>query len=175
MGGQHRRAQRPARGRHNLDPSAKASSPPRGRSAWGRDGESVSACAKLERVYRRIDATIKSQARGGPAAGVDPFEEPPPLAAARERLEGVLDQMVRQGLDPNHVERLGDHVARGSRPGSGPDPAAGSRGAIRPGPRPACRGLLAGRPPRAPGAVLGSALPCLPGHLPDQGHIASDR
>jgi serine/threonine protein kinase/class 3 adenylate cyclase len=81
-------------------------------SRWG---VGISLRKNLERVYRRIDTTQKSQAGGGPAAGVDPFEESPPLAAARrERLEGVLDHMVRQGLDPNHVERLGDHVARGS-------------------------------------------------------------
>jgi serine/threonine protein kinase/class 3 adenylate cyclase len=80
-------------------------------SRWG---VGVSLRKNLERVYRRIDTTVQSQAKRGPNAGVDPFEEAPPLPAARrERLEAILDRLVHQGLDPGHVERLGEHVARG--------------------------------------------------------------
>ena len=81
-------------------------------SRWG---VGVSLRKSLERVYRRIDATINGRVQRGPVAGIDPFEEPPPLAAPRrQRLEAVLDRMAQGGLDPSNVERLGDHVARGS-------------------------------------------------------------
>jgi eukaryotic-like serine/threonine-protein kinase len=80
-------------------------------SRWG---VGVGLRKSLERVYRRIDATVRSQAQRGPVAGVDPFEEPPRLPDARRaRLDAVLDRLVRQGLDPGHVERLGEHVAHG--------------------------------------------------------------
>jgi serine/threonine protein kinase/class 3 adenylate cyclase len=68
----------------------------------------------LERVYKRIDATLKRQERHGLSPGVDPFEEPGRMPAARrQRLERLLEELAGRGIDPEVVERLGEHVARG--------------------------------------------------------------
>ena len=55
----------------------------------------------------------------GPAAGsiaaVDPFEEPARLPAPRRlRLDRLLDRLAERGVDAAVVERLGEHLARGS-------------------------------------------------------------
>ena len=82
-------------------------------SRWG---VGVGLRKSLERVYRRIDATVKSRARrDAGAAAVDPFAEPDRLPAPRrQRLERLLDRLVEQGIDAAVVERLGEYLARGS-------------------------------------------------------------
>jgi class 3 adenylate cyclase len=66
-------------------------------------------------VYRRIDATLQGQARHAPSPGVDAFEEPARLSGPRgRRLEGLLDRLAGHGVDPTVVDRLGEHLARGS-------------------------------------------------------------
>jgi serine/threonine protein kinase/class 3 adenylate cyclase len=79
-------------------------------SRWGVGG---GLRKSLERVYKRIDATVKSQQHGA-SPGVDPFEEPGRMPAARrQRLERLLDGLAGRGIDPEVIERLGELVARG--------------------------------------------------------------
>lgn len=63
----------------------------------------------LERVYRRIDASLTGQLGDALA---DPFEPAPPLSPQRRRrLEGLLDRLIERGVHPAVVERLGDFLA----------------------------------------------------------------
>ncbi len=70
----------------------------------------------LEKVYRRIDATVQGRERRDPgSAVVDPFAEPDRLSGPRrQRLERVLDGLAERGVDAAVVERLGEYLARGS-------------------------------------------------------------
>jgi class 3 adenylate cyclase len=79
-------------------------------SSWG---VGVGMRKSLDRVYRRIDATVLSQAQRGVSPGVDPFEEAAPLAdPQRKRLDSLLDRLIERGVDATVVERLGDYLAR---------------------------------------------------------------
>jgi serine/threonine protein kinase/class 3 adenylate cyclase len=81
-------------------------------SPWG---VGVGLRKRLESVYRRIDATVKSQSLRGTATEVDPFEDTAPLSGPRRhRLEQLLDRLIERGIDPTVVERLGEHLARGA-------------------------------------------------------------
>ena len=83
-----------------------------------RFGVGVGLRKSLEKVYRRIDATIQGRARGGSSSAqalVDPFEAPAPLPAPkRKRLESLLDTLAGRGVDAALVERLGEFLAAGS-------------------------------------------------------------
>ena len=79
-------------------------------SRWG---VGVGLRKRLESVYRRIDATVQSQAHRGAAPGVDPFEETEPLSGSRRhRLERLLDRLAVLGVDAAVVEWLGEFLAR---------------------------------------------------------------
>ncbi|HZW30138.1 MAG TPA: protein kinase, partial [Isosphaeraceae bacterium] len=79
-------------------------------SRWG---VGVGLRKRLERIYRRIDATVQSQARRGVVPGVDPFEESEPLSRPRRlRLERLLDRLAALGVDVAVVEWLGGFLAR---------------------------------------------------------------
>ena len=81
-------------------------------SRWG---VGVSLRKSLERVYQRIDATVKSQSRRGFSAEVDPFEEPAQMPAPRrQRLERLLDRLVEHGIDAAVVDRLGEYLTLGT-------------------------------------------------------------
>src|SRR6185312_1079900 len=85
-------------------------------SRWG---VGVGLRKSLEKVYRRIDATVQGRSRQGvrSATVADPFEEPERLPASRrQRLEGSLDRLAGQGIDPAVVERLGEYLAGASPP-----------------------------------------------------------
>ena len=78
-------------------------------SRWG---VGVSLRKSLERVYRRIDATLKHQRSQGIAPGVDPYETPEPMPRARrQRLERLLDRLIEHGIDASVVDRLGEFLA----------------------------------------------------------------
>ncbi len=63
----------------------------------------------IDRVYRRIDATLTGKLGRDPT--IDPFEAPEPLSGERRRrLERWLDAMGSRGFDPMVVERLGDFL-----------------------------------------------------------------
>jgi len=63
----------------------------------------------IDRVYRRIDATLSGKLGRDPI--VDPFEAPEPLSGEhRRRLERWLDSLGERGSDPAVVERLGDFL-----------------------------------------------------------------
>ncbi len=63
----------------------------------------------IDRVYRRIDATLGGKLGRDPS--VDPFEAPEPLPPdRRRRLEVWLDRLGSRGFDPMVVERLGDFL-----------------------------------------------------------------
>jgi serine/threonine protein kinase/class 3 adenylate cyclase len=80
-------------------------------SRWG-VGDSLRK--SLERVYQRIDATLKSQRQRG-RFETDPFEEPDLITGPRrERLERLLDRLIEHGIDSSTAERLGEYLARGS-------------------------------------------------------------
>ena len=64
----------------------------------------------LERVYRRIDATLTGKLAG--PGQHDPFEEAPPLPAPRrKRLERLLDGLKAKGVPGPTVDALGDFLA----------------------------------------------------------------
>jgi serine/threonine protein kinase/class 3 adenylate cyclase len=67
----------------------------------------------VERVYRRIDAALTGAAAAPYGrALVDPFEDPAaPTRAQRQRLERLLDDLIRRGVSPEVAERLVDFVA----------------------------------------------------------------
>jgi serine/threonine protein kinase/class 3 adenylate cyclase len=85
---------------------------PRGRlmrlgSRWG-----VGSRLKrdMERVYRRIDASVSGKLGADPA--VDPFEPAPELSDEhRQRLNELLAALVERGIHPDVVARLGDFLA----------------------------------------------------------------
>ena len=81
-------------------------------SRWG---VGVGLRKSLEKVYRRIDATVQGRGRRDVgAAAVDPFAEPDRLPAPRrQRLERLLDRLAERGIDAAVVERLGEYLARG--------------------------------------------------------------
>jgi class 3 adenylate cyclase len=82
-------------------------------SRWG---VGVGLRKSLEKVYRRIDATIQGRGRrDAAAAAADPFAEPDRLPTPRrERLERLLDRLAGRGVDAAVVERLGEYLASGS-------------------------------------------------------------
>jgi eukaryotic-like serine/threonine-protein kinase len=81
-------------------------------SRWG---VGVSLRKSLERVYQRIDATVKGQSLRRVSPVVDPFEEPAQMPAPRrQRLERVLDRLVEYGIDVAVVDRLGEHLTLGA-------------------------------------------------------------
>ncbi len=82
-------------------------------SRWG---VGVGLRKSLEKVYRRIDATVQGRARRDlGAAAVDPYAEPDRLPGPRrQRLERLLDRLAERGVDAAVVERLGEYLARGS-------------------------------------------------------------
>jgi serine/threonine protein kinase/class 3 adenylate cyclase len=81
-------------------------------SRWG---VGVGLRKSLERVYRRIDATVQSQRHRSRAATLDPFEAPVPLPGqARQRLERLLDRLVEKGIDAAVVERMGEYLTLGA-------------------------------------------------------------
>jgi serine/threonine protein kinase/class 3 adenylate cyclase len=66
---------------------------------------------RVERVYRHIDDFVSG--RAGDVGCADPFEPPPPLpAAARQRLDGLLRQVVAAGVDAKVALRLGEFLER---------------------------------------------------------------
>ncbi len=81
-------------------------------SRWG---VGVGMRKSLEKVYRRIDATMMSQRGRGISAGVDPFEEPARMPAPRrQRLDRLMDRLVELGIDVAVVDRLAEHLTGGS-------------------------------------------------------------
>jgi class 3 adenylate cyclase len=82
-------------------------------SRWG---VGVGLRKSLEKVYRRIDATVQGRGRRDPgAAAVDPFAEPDRLPGPRrQRLERSLDRLAGRGIDAAVVELLGEYLAGGS-------------------------------------------------------------
>jgi serine/threonine protein kinase/class 3 adenylate cyclase len=63
----------------------------------------------IDRVYRRIDATLTGKLGRDPV--IDPFEAPEPLSGdRRRRLERWLDSLGERGFEPKVVERLGDFL-----------------------------------------------------------------
>jgi len=80
-------------------------------SRWG---VGVTLRKSLERVYQRIDATVKSQRQRGIAAAADAFAEPAAMPAPRrQRLERLLDRLIDQGVDAEVVDKLGEYLALG--------------------------------------------------------------
>ncbi len=78
-------------------------------SRWG---VGVSLRKSLERVYRRIDATLCRQRSQGIVPGIDPFEVSEPMPPARrQRLERLLDRLIEHGIDSSVVDRLGEFLA----------------------------------------------------------------
>jgi eukaryotic-like serine/threonine-protein kinase len=80
-------------------------------------GVGVRMRKSLEKVYKRIDATL--QARAGRASHtavvVDPFEEADRLSAPRrQRLERLLDRLADRGVDEDIIERLGEFITHAS-------------------------------------------------------------
>jgi class 3 adenylate cyclase len=82
-------------------------------SRWG---VGVGLRKSLEKVYRRIDATVQGRARRDPGAtAVDPFAGPDRLPGPRrQRLERLLDRLAGRGVDAAVVERLGEYLAGAS-------------------------------------------------------------
>lgn len=83
-------------------------------SRWG---VGVGMRKSLEKVYKRIDATVQAQASRARSTRVvaDPFEEPAPLTPARrQRLDRLLDRLAERGVDAAVVERLGEYLTRAS-------------------------------------------------------------
>jgi serine/threonine protein kinase/class 3 adenylate cyclase len=82
-------------------------------SRWG---VGVGLRKSLEKIYRRIDATVQGRARRDlGAAAADPFAEPDRLPVPRrQRLDRLLDRLAERGVDAAVVERLGEYLACGS-------------------------------------------------------------
>ena len=63
----------------------------------------------IDRVYRRIDATLTGKLGRDPT--IDPYEAPQPLSGERRRrLERWLDALGARGFDPMIIERVGDFL-----------------------------------------------------------------
>ena len=63
----------------------------------------------IDRVYRRIDATLTGKLGRDPS--IDPYEAPEPLSGdRRRRLETWLDALGGRGFDPSVIERVGDFL-----------------------------------------------------------------
>jgi serine/threonine protein kinase/class 3 adenylate cyclase len=63
----------------------------------------------IDRVYRRIDATLSGKLGRDPI--LDPYEPPEPLSGERRRrLERWLDTLGSRGFNPQVVERMGDFL-----------------------------------------------------------------
>ena len=143
-------------------------------SRWG---VGVSLRKSLERVYRRIDATVKTPepARIVRRRSIPSKSRPRCRPSRRQRLERLLDRLVEQGIDAAVVDRLGEHLASGAaqevariRPlalaerwGLDPDQVVARLPARR------ARGLAR--------AALGPALPGLPHLMPGHRHAPRDR
>ena len=88
----------------------------RGKVASGsRWGVGVSLRKSLERVYQRIDATLKNQRRRGFTADVYHFDVPallPPPGG--QGLERLLDRLIEHGIDATVADRLGEFLALGT-------------------------------------------------------------
>jgi class 3 adenylate cyclase len=81
-------------------------------SRWG---IGVGLRKNLERVYRRIDATVRSHKVRGRVSATDPFHEPHSIPGPRrQRLERLLDRLIEQGADARAVNCLGEHLTLGS-------------------------------------------------------------
>jgi serine/threonine protein kinase len=81
-------------------------------SRWG---VGVGMRKGLEKVYRRIDATLQAQRTRSLSPAVDPFEEAPRMPAPkRERLERLMDVLVDRGVDVAVTDRLASYFAVGS-------------------------------------------------------------
>lgn len=66
----------------------------------------------LERVYRRMDAALQASATSPGAGSPDPFEPPNLLLVPqRDRLDALLDDLVKRGVAAETAERLGDYLA----------------------------------------------------------------
>jgi eukaryotic-like serine/threonine-protein kinase len=64
----------------------------------------------LDRVYRRIDATVTGKL--GNERLTDPFQEAAPLTASRQRrLEQRVDELVGRGVDAEIARKLGEYLA----------------------------------------------------------------
>src|SRR5262249_21886456 len=80
-------------------------------------GVGVGLRKSLEKVYRRVDATVQGRLRQGVglASVDDPFEEPGRWPAPRrQRLDRLLDRLAGRGVEPAVVERLGEYLAGAS-------------------------------------------------------------
>ena len=143
-------------------------------SRWGVGG---GLRKSLEKVYRRIDATVQGRARRDAAsAAVDPFEEPDRLPAARrQRLERLLDRLSERGVNAGGRRAAGRVPGRRAGPGGRADPPAGPGRSVRARSRPGRRRLPARRPRGPARAALGPALPGLPDLLPGHRHAPRDR
>jgi eukaryotic-like serine/threonine-protein kinase len=63
----------------------------------------------IDRVYRRIDATLSGKLGRDPI--LDPYEPPEPLSGERRRrLERWLDTLGSRGFNPLLIERIGDFL-----------------------------------------------------------------
>ena len=142
-------------------------------SRWG---VGVSLRKSLERVYLRIDATVKSQGQRGFDRAADPFAEPARLSAPRrQRLERLLDRLVEQGIDASVVERLGDYLVRGSAQEVARIRPLALADSVWARSRPGRRRVSPWRARRFAQLALGPSLPGLPHLLPGDGHTPRDR
>ncbi len=81
-------------------------------SRWG---VGVGMRKSLEKVYRRIDATLKGQRERGLSPALDPFEERARMPAARrQRLDRLIDRLVERGIDAQVLDCLFEHLIAGS-------------------------------------------------------------
>ena len=81
-------------------------------SRWG---VGVGMRKSLEKVYRRIDATLRSQRQRGVLARSRSVRGAARMPAPRrQRLDRLLDRLVERGIDAAVVDRLAEHLAVGS-------------------------------------------------------------
>ena len=82
-------------------------------SRWG---VGVGMRKSLEKVYRRIDATLVSQRQRGALCRQSILSKRPARmpAARRQRLDRLMDRLVERGIDVAVVDRLAEHLVAGS-------------------------------------------------------------